>query len=68
MEKLIVDEEGKITIPAHILLWRGLRPGNELTLVEAAKGYASINAMWGSVAKISFGLNILRRWEHLATT
>ena len=38
MEKLFVDEEGKITMPAHILSRRGLRPGDELTLVEAAEG------------------------------
>ena len=38
MEKLIVDAEGKITIPSLILEERGLRPGNELTLVEADEG------------------------------
>ena len=38
MEKLIVDEEGKVSIPAHILERRGLRPGDELTLVEADEG------------------------------
>jgi AbrB family looped-hinge helix DNA binding protein len=38
MEKLTVDEEGKITIPAQILTPRGLRPGDELTLVEVAEG------------------------------
>jgi AbrB family looped-hinge helix DNA binding protein len=38
MEKLVVDADGKITIPAHILKRRGLRPGDELTLVEAAEG------------------------------
>jgi len=37
-EKLIVDAEGKVTIPPHILERRGLRPGDELTLVEAAEG------------------------------
>ena len=38
MEKLIVDAEGKVTIPRHILEKRGLRPGDELTLVEADEG------------------------------
>jgi bifunctional DNA-binding transcriptional regulator/antitoxin component of YhaV-PrlF toxin-antitoxin module len=38
MEKLIVDAEGKIIIPPHILEKRGLHPGDELTLVEAAEG------------------------------
>lgn len=38
MEKLIVDADGKITIPPHILGKRGLRPGDELALVEAAEG------------------------------
>lgn len=37
MENLIVDEEGKITIPAQILAQRGLHPGDELMLVEAAE-------------------------------
>ena len=37
-EKLIVDAEGKVTIRPHILERRGLRPGDELTLVEAAEG------------------------------
>ena len=36
--KLIVDEEGKITIPAHVLSRRGLRPGDELRLAEVAEG------------------------------
>ncbi len=38
MEKLIVDKDGRITIPPHILAKRGLRPGDELALVEAAEG------------------------------
>jgi bifunctional DNA-binding transcriptional regulator/antitoxin component of YhaV-PrlF toxin-antitoxin module len=38
MEKLIVDAEGKITIPPRILEKRGLHPGDELILVEAAEG------------------------------
>ena len=37
-EKLVVDDEGKINIPPYILEKRGLRPGDELTLVEAAEG------------------------------
>ena len=38
MEKLIVDADGKIIIPPHVLEKRGLRPGDELSLVEAAEG------------------------------
>ena len=38
MEKLIVDAEGKLIIPPHILEKRGLHPGDKLTLVEADEG------------------------------
>lgn len=38
MEKLIVDADGEIAIPSHIPEKRGVRPGDELTLVEAAEG------------------------------
>ncbi len=38
MEKLTVDAEGKIIIPPEIILKRGLHPGDEITLVEAAEG------------------------------
>lgn len=38
MEKLTVDPDGKITIPPEIVEKRGLRPGDELALVEAAEG------------------------------
>lgn len=38
MEKLVVDADGKLTIPPHILEKRGLHPGDELTLVEADEG------------------------------
>lgn len=37
-EKLAVDAEGKLTIPTQVLERRGLRPGDELLLVEAAEG------------------------------
>jgi bifunctional DNA-binding transcriptional regulator/antitoxin component of YhaV-PrlF toxin-antitoxin module len=37
-EKLVVDADGKVTIPPHILERRGLHPGDELTLVEADEG------------------------------
>jgi bifunctional DNA-binding transcriptional regulator/antitoxin component of YhaV-PrlF toxin-antitoxin module len=37
-QKLIVDAEGKLIIPRHILERRGLHPGDELTLVEADEG------------------------------
>jgi bifunctional DNA-binding transcriptional regulator/antitoxin component of YhaV-PrlF toxin-antitoxin module len=38
MERLIVDAEGKVIIPPEVIQKRGLRPGDELTLVEAAEG------------------------------
>jgi bifunctional DNA-binding transcriptional regulator/antitoxin component of YhaV-PrlF toxin-antitoxin module len=38
MQKLIVDTEGKITIPPEIVQKHGWRPGDELALVEAAEG------------------------------
>ena len=38
MEKLIVDAEGKVTIPPEVIHKRGLRPGDELALVESAEG------------------------------
>ena len=38
MEKLIVDAEGKVVIPPAVIQKRGLRPGDELALVEVAEG------------------------------
>ena len=38
MEKLTVDQDGKITIPPEIIEKRGLRPGDEIALVESAEG------------------------------
>src|SRR5919198_342512 len=38
METLIVDAEGKVTIPSEVLHKRGLRPGDAVTLVESAEG------------------------------
>jgi bifunctional DNA-binding transcriptional regulator/antitoxin component of YhaV-PrlF toxin-antitoxin module len=38
MTKLIVDTEGKVTIPPEVIQKRGLRPGDELALVESAEG------------------------------
>jgi AbrB family looped-hinge helix DNA binding protein len=38
MEKLTVDQKGKITIPPEIIEKRGLRPGDEIALVESAEG------------------------------
>src|SRR5712692_8634234 len=39
MEKLTVDADGKITIPPEVIQKRGLHPGDELALVEAAEGF-----------------------------
>jgi bifunctional DNA-binding transcriptional regulator/antitoxin component of YhaV-PrlF toxin-antitoxin module len=38
MTKLVVDAEGKVTIPPEVIRKRGLRPGDELALVESAEG------------------------------
>ncbi len=38
METLIVDAEGKITIPSAVLQKRGLQPGDAAALVESAEG------------------------------
>ena len=38
MDKLIVDAEGKVTIPQEIIQKRGLCPGDEVALVESAEG------------------------------
>jgi len=38
MERLIVDAEGKVTIPPEIIHKYGLRPGDEISLVETADG------------------------------
>jgi bifunctional DNA-binding transcriptional regulator/antitoxin component of YhaV-PrlF toxin-antitoxin module len=39
MEKLVVDAEGKVTIPPEITHKYGLRPGDEVSLVETASGW-----------------------------
>jgi len=39
METLIVDAEGKVTIPPAVLHKRGLRPGDAVALIEAAEGF-----------------------------
>ena len=39
MEKLTVDAEGRIIIPSEVIQKRGLRPGDELTLVESDDGF-----------------------------
>ncbi len=39
MEKLVVDVERKLIIPPHVLKKRGLQPGDELMLIEAAEGW-----------------------------
>ena len=38
IETLIVDAEGKVTIPSEVLHKRGLRPGDAVDLVESAEG------------------------------
>jgi bifunctional DNA-binding transcriptional regulator/antitoxin component of YhaV-PrlF toxin-antitoxin module len=39
MEMLIVDAEGKVTIPPEVLHKRGLRPGDAVALIESAEGF-----------------------------
>lgn len=54
MERLVIDEAGRITIPAALLQRRGLRPGDELELMEAAEGLllyqSSLNGMDAEVS------------------
>ncbi len=38
MERLVVDAEGKVTLPSTLIQRRGLRPGDELTLLETGRG------------------------------
>ena len=38
MERLVVDAEGKVRIPSDIVHKRGLRPGDELALLETEYG------------------------------
>jgi bifunctional DNA-binding transcriptional regulator/antitoxin component of YhaV-PrlF toxin-antitoxin module len=38
MERLVVDAEGKIVIPLEITQKHGLRPGDEISLIETANG------------------------------
>jgi len=39
VEKLVVDAEGKLIIPSHMLAKRGWRHGDELLLIEVAEGW-----------------------------
>jgi bifunctional DNA-binding transcriptional regulator/antitoxin component of YhaV-PrlF toxin-antitoxin module len=39
METLVVDAEGKVTIPPEVLHKRGLRPGDTVALIESAEGF-----------------------------
>jgi AbrB family looped-hinge helix DNA binding protein len=38
MEKLTVDAEGRIIIPSEVIQKRGLRRGDELTLIQSDEG------------------------------
>ncbi len=38
MEQLIVDADGKVTIPSEVIQKRGLPPGDDLALVESDEG------------------------------
>lgn len=56
MERLIVDAEGKVTIPPEIIQKCGLRPGDEITLLETEygllvcqKGMALLDDWWNSL-------------------
>lgn len=58
MERLIVDAEGKVTIPPEIIQKRGLRPGDEITLLETEygllvcqKGMALLDDWWSSLTE-----------------
>lgn len=58
MEILVVDTEGKIVIPPEIIQKHGLRPGDELALLETAqglivcqKGLALLEDWWNSLTE-----------------
>ena len=58
MERLIVDAEGKVTIPPEIIQKRGLRPGDEIMLLETKygllvcqKGMALLDDWWSSLTE-----------------
>jgi bifunctional DNA-binding transcriptional regulator/antitoxin component of YhaV-PrlF toxin-antitoxin module len=38
MARLVVDFDGKLTIPPEVIKRRGLQPGDQLALVESADG------------------------------
>jgi AbrB family looped-hinge helix DNA binding protein len=56
MQRLTVDAEGRIVIPPEITYKRGLRPGDELTLLETEhgllvcqEGLALLEEWWNSL-------------------
>lgn len=59
MERLVVNAEGKVVIPPEVIQKRGLRPGDELLLVEAAEGLlvyqggtdSETTAWWNSLSE-----------------
>ena len=76
MTKLIVDAEGKVTIPPEVIRKRGLRPGDELALIESAEGLlvyqggvdAKTLAWWQSLSQAEKQRAEVeaRRYEHLS--
>lgn len=76
MEKLTVDTEGKIIIPPEVIQKRGLRPGDELTLVESAEGLLvyqggvdeNTSAWWNTLddRQRQFAEDDARRYESLS--
>ena len=73
MERLIVNAEGKVVIPPEVIQRRGLRPGDELMLVEAAEGLLVYQggsdpetaAWWNSLSedeRLCISLNSARRF------
>lgn len=58
MERLVVDAEGKVTIPSEITHKYGLRPGDEVELLETGRGLvvchdglAWAQAWWNSLTE-----------------
>jgi bifunctional DNA-binding transcriptional regulator/antitoxin component of YhaV-PrlF toxin-antitoxin module len=66
MERLVIDAEGKMTLPSALIQRRGLRPGDSLELVEAAEGLllyqggvdAETMAWWSSPVSASRTIEI----------
>ena len=53
MERLVVDAEGKLTIPPEIIQKRGLLPGDEVELLETDRGLLKLSAVMATAAVLT---------------